>query len=69
MYLLKNIYHQEPVVLAATLRVVLLTAATFGAELSAEQIAGLVITTEAVLALFTRGKVSPNNSSPNDLDG
>jgi hypothetical protein len=58
-YSLKNLLHNEPVVLASTLRVILLAGMAFGLELSAEQMTAVIIAIEAVLAAMTRARVSP----------
>lgn len=49
----------EPVAIAAALRVVLLAAMAFGLKLSVEQVAAVAVAVETVLALFVRSKVAP----------
>lgn len=51
--------NREPVAIAAAVRVVLVAAVAFGLDVSAEQIAALVLAVETVTALFVRSKVSP----------
>lgn len=50
----------EPVLIASAIRAVILAGATFGVDISPEQIAALMIAVEAVLALVTRALVVPN---------
>ena len=50
---------REPVVVGAAVRVVLTSALAFGLDLTAEQVAAIVISVETILALFTRQAVTP----------
>jgi hypothetical protein len=50
----------EPVLIAAALRAVILAAVAFGLNVTAEQVATLMVAVEAVLALVTRALVTPN---------
>lgn len=59
MYSLKNLINQEPVAIAATVRILLACALVFGLNWSAEQVAYVGLAVEAVLMLLTRSKVSP----------
>lgn len=49
----------EPVMLAAAIRAVILAAVSFGFNVTAEQTASLMVAVEAVLALITRSLVVP----------
>lgn len=64
MYSIKNLIQREPVAVAAALRVALLAGVSFGLNVSAEQVASLVIAVETILALLTRGAVSPVEQAP-----
>lgn len=55
--------NREPVAIAAALRSVLVAAMAFGLDLTAEQVAAVVIAVEAVLALFIRSKVKPSGDN------
>lgn len=57
--MLQRLAATEPVRLAAALRTVLVAGVAFGLNVSPEQIAGLVLATETVGALFVRSRVSP----------
>ena len=50
----------EPVLIGAAIRAVILAAVTFGLTVTAEQIAALMVAVEAVMALITRAIVTPN---------
>ena len=50
----------EPVMIGAAIRAVILAAVTFGLSITTEQIAALMVAVEAVMALITRGIVTPN---------
>jgi hypothetical protein len=50
----------EPVMIAAAIRAVILAAVSFGLDVTAEQIATLMVAVEAVLAMVTRALVTPN---------
>ncbi len=50
----------EPVLIGAAIRSVILALASFGLEMTAEQIAALMGAVEALLALITRALVVPN---------
>ena len=52
-----TIWGREPVAIAAAVRAVLVCIAGFGFELDAEQVAGIVLAVEAVLAVVVRGSV------------
>lgn len=49
----------EPVAIAAAIRAVLVVAISFGFTLTPEQIGTVMLAVEAVLALVTRGLVTP----------
>ena len=50
----------EPVMIAAAIRAVILAAVSFGLNVTAEQTATLMVAVESVLALVTRSLVTPN---------
>jgi hypothetical protein len=50
----------EPVMIGAAIRAVILAAVSFGWTLTVEQIASVMLAVEAVLALVTRALVTPN---------
>lgn len=50
----------EPVLIGAAIRAVILAVSAFGFEMSPERMAALMGAVEAVLALFTRAVVTPN---------
>lgn len=50
----------EPVLIGAAIRAVILAAVAFGVAISAEQLAALMVAVETVLALVTRALVTPN---------
>lgn len=52
-----TIWGREPVAIAAAVRAVLVAVAGFGFDLEPEQIAGIVLAVEAVLAVAVRGSV------------
>jgi hypothetical protein len=54
------VFGREPVLWMAAIRSIVLLAVLFGFELSTEQITGLLISVEAILALITRSQVGPN---------
>ena len=58
----------EPVLIGAAIRSVILAAAAFGMEMSADQIAALMGAVEAVLALITRALVVPNGVAEARVD-
>lgn len=49
----------EPVVVTMFVRAVILAVTAFGLQLSAEQVAAIMLVVEAGLALFTRKNVTP----------
>lgn len=57
----------EPVLVTGAIRAVIVCAAAFGLRLSVDQVAGVMLVTEAVLSLFTRAQVAP--SGPADEAG
>lgn len=59
MKLLKRLASTEPVRLAAAARTLLVAGVAFGLDVSAEQIAALVVAIETVSALFVRSRVEP----------
>lgn len=58
----------EPVMIAAAVRSVILAGAAFGFALTVEQIAALMAAVEAVLALITRALVVPNQLAEARVD-
>jgi hypothetical protein len=50
----------EPVMIAAAIRSVIIAATAFGLDMTAEQMTTLMVAVEAVLALVTRSLVTPN---------
>lgn len=55
-------FNWEPALIAAALRSLLLAAALFGASLSPEQIAGIMVAAEAILAIVVRQNVTSQNT-------
>lgn len=53
------IFNREPVAILAAVRAVALAILAFGVNVSPEQLAGVMLALEAVLALVTRSKVTP----------
>jgi hypothetical protein len=51
----------EPVLLGTAIRAVILAVAAFGFQITADQIAALMLAVEAVIALITRAFVTPNH--------
>lgn len=51
----------EPAIWSAAIRQIVLLSVLFGFKLTAEQISGIMIAVESILALFTRQVVTPNN--------
>ena len=49
----------EPVALAAAVKAVLVVGVAFGAGLTAEQLAAVVVAVEVIAGLFVRSRVSP----------
>jgi hypothetical protein len=64
-----NFLSQEPVAIAAAVRLVLLAAMTFGLHLTTEQLVASMTALEAVLALSTRANVTPNASASSSSAG
>lgn len=58
----------EPVLIGAAIRAVILAAVAFGLNVTAEQIASLMVAVEAVLALVTRALVTPNQLAEARVD-
>ena len=56
---MKNLWNREPAAIIAALQTLLAVAITFGLDLSAEQVGGILAATAAVLGLITRSQVSP----------
>lgn len=56
---MKNLWNREPAAIIAALQTLLAVAITFGLNLSAEQVGGILAATAAVLGLITRSQVSP----------
>lgn len=52
-------FNTEPVVLTAAVRAVILAVIAFGLNISAEQVAAVMLAVEAVLAVVVRAKVTP----------
>lgn len=52
---------REPVAVMAAIRAVLVAAMSFGLDLSDEQFVTVMVAVEAVLAMVTRGKVTPSS--------
>jgi hypothetical protein len=50
----------EPVLIGAAVRAVILAAVSLGLDLTAEQVAAVMAAVEGVLALVTRALVTPN---------
>jgi hypothetical protein len=50
----------EPVAIGVAIRAVVLMVMAFGAHITVEQMASLMVAVEAVLALITRALVTPN---------
>ncbi len=50
----------EPVLIGAAIRAVILAAVAFGFDVTAEQVAALMVAVESVMALVTRAMVVPN---------
>lgn len=55
-------FGREPVAIAAAVRAVILCAVAFGLKWTPEQIAAVMLATEAVLAVVTRQSVTPNQT-------
>ncbi len=53
---------KEPVAVAGTIQTVIALGILFGLDLSSDQVAGIMATVSAMLALIVRSKVSPTNS-------
>ncbi len=51
---------REPALITSAIRAVLYCAVLFGLDLTVEQIAGVLLAVEAVLALLTRAVVTPS---------
>lgn len=56
---MKNLWNREPAAILAALQAIIAMAVSFGLDLSAEQVGGILAATAAVLGLITRSKVSP----------
>lgn len=54
-----NRLKREPVLVTGLVRAVIVCGTAFGLHLSAEQVAGVMLLTEAVLSLVTRSQVTP----------
>lgn len=50
----------EPVMVGAVIRAIILAASSFGADITPEQMAALMLAVEGILALVTRALVTPN---------
>ena len=57
----------EPVIVSTLVRAVIMVAAAWGVGLTAEQIAAVLLLTEAVLALLVRHAVTPSIDAEVDL--
>lgn len=62
------LFGREPVLWMGVVRAIIALLAAFGFELTSEQMATLIIATEAVLALITRSQVTPNAQVAKQLD-
>lgn len=58
----------EPVMIGAAIRAVILAASAFGLDMKPEQLAALMTAVEAVLALVTRAMVTPNQLAEARVD-
>lgn len=58
----------EPVMIAAAVRAVLVAAVAFGVEITAEQLATGMVAVETILALVTRALVTPNQLAEHRVD-
>ena len=56
---MKSLWNREPAAILAALQAIIAVAVSFGLDLSAEQVGGILAATAAVLGLITRSKVSP----------
>jgi hypothetical protein len=54
-----KIIRTEPTLIAGLIRAILLCVTAFGLHLSAEQIAAVMLVTEAALSVVTRSQVTP----------
>lgn len=57
---LKERFDSEPVMITAAMRAGILCGTAFGLEWTGEQVAAVMLFVELVVAVFTRGKVTPN---------
>ena len=62
-------FDNEPVMVLFAVRAILLAAISFGLNWTGEQVATFMIAVEAVAAVFTRGKVTPNPNVRSTMDG
>ena len=56
---MKSLWSREPAAIIGAVQAVIALAITFGLELSAEQVGGILAALAAVLGLITRSQVSP----------
>ena len=63
-----TIFGREPLVIVNAVRLVVLAAVSFGLDLSEAQIVSVMLALEAVLTLFSRSQVTPNETVEEHLD-
>ena len=56
---MKSLWNREPAAILAALQAIIAVAVSFGLDLSAEQVGGILAATAAVLGLVTRSRVTP----------
>jgi hypothetical protein len=62
-------FDSEPVMVLFALRTIVLAGISFGVNMTIEQFGAMMIALEAVAAVFTRGKVTPNTNVESTKDG
>lgn len=65
---MSNLWNREPALIVGFVQAALVLALTFGVDLSAEQIAGILSLTAAGLGLVVRRRVSPVYHEPSEPD-
>lgn len=60
---LKKTLAAEPVAIAALIRAIIVCAVAFGLQLTADQIAAVMVVVELAAAIITRSKVTPTSGS------
>ena len=58
----------EPVMIAAAIRAVIVAAIAFGLDMTPEQMGSLMLAVEAILAVVTRSQVTPNQLAEHRVD-